>query len=91
MPRFGCNLRKILKQNGNALPLKTTLLIGVRLLQILEKIHNTGFTYNDLKPDNIMVAYNQNQESSIGIDINSVPIFLVDFGFAQKYVDEKTG
>ena len=52
-----------------------------KLIQALDLIHGSGYTYNDVKLDNIMVKHNDKQ--------NSKPKFvLVDYGMAQKYVDE---
>ena len=52
------------------------------MLEILEKIHYSGFTHNDLKLDNIMIGDQFNSISSLK------EIRLVDFGFAEKYRDE---
>ena len=32
-----------------------TLKIGIQLVKILETLHLTGYTHNDIKPDNIMI------------------------------------
>ena len=50
---------------------------------MLEKVHEIGMVYNDLKLDNIMVG-----------DLNSSPeslcqIKLIDFGLATAYIDVK--
>ena len=39
----------------------------------LETIHAAGYTYNDLKLENIMLKGNK--------------VKLIDFGFCQKYID----
>jgi serine/threonine protein kinase len=52
------------------------------MLEILEKIHYSGFTHNDLKLDNIMIGDQFNSITSLK------EIRLVDFGFAAKYTDE---
>jgi serine/threonine protein kinase len=37
-------------------------------------VHLIGRTYNDIKPENIM--------------LNGTDVILVDFGFCDKYIDE---
>ena len=43
---------------------------------ILQKIHEAGYTYNDLKLDNIMVG------DSLNDDFSLWKIRLIDYGFA---------
>ena len=31
--------------------------LGYEILRILEKVHSSGYIYNDLKPDNIIIAH----------------------------------
>jgi len=51
------------------------------LLEIIEKIHDAGFTYNDLKLDNILIGDQTFAEKKMH------EIRLVDFGFAARYYD----
>ena len=82
MPFYGSNLDFVFDKFNNRFEAKTIYQIGIQLLEIFEKIHYSGFTYNDLKLDNIMIG---DQFGSI----NSLKeIRLVDFGFAAKYRDE---
>ena len=48
------------------------------MLDIYKKVHAAGYTYNDLKLDNILVG-NKDFE-------NRHEIRLVDFGFAERFV-----
>ena len=52
------------------------------MLEIFEKMHYSGYTYNDLKLDNIMIGDQFNSIESLK------QIRLIDFGFATKYRDE---
>ena len=45
----------------------------------MEILSNNLYTYNDLKPENIMLCNSRD---------GSLKVTLVDFGFAQKYVNE---
>lgn len=53
----------------------------MRLLEIFERVHDAGFTYNDLKLDNILIG----DASQSAFSMHEIR--LVDFGFAQKYMD----
>lgn len=56
-------------------------MIGMRLLYIYERVHLAGYTYNDLKLDNILVG------SKDGDNLHEIR--LTDFGFAEKYIDRE--
>jgi serine/threonine protein kinase len=42
---------------------------------ILREVHSAGYTYNDLKPDNIMLNNSSNGQ---------VNVTLIDFGYAKQ-------
>ena len=46
------------------------------MIDAFEVVHTAGRTYNDLKPQNIMVETDDSGEPQI---------VLIDFGFAAKY------
>jgi serine/threonine protein kinase len=54
--------------------------IGVSLLKTLKVIHDAGYIFNDLKPDNILLNYQEKSLSSLN---------LVDFGFSTKYLEKE--
>ena len=82
MPFYGSNLDSVFEKYHSKFEAKTIYQIGIQMLEIFEKIHYSGFTYNDLKLDNIMIGDQFNSISSLK------EIRLVDFGFAEKYRDE---
>lgn len=49
---------------------------------MLQKVHQIGLVYNDLKLDNIMVGDSDNSPESLA------DIRLIDFGLSSKYIDE---
>ena len=69
------SLFQYLKLNGSINPC-SILKITIKLIDILEVIHQIGFTHNDIKMPNIM------------LDQHLQPI-LIDFGFAKKYTHKK--
>ena len=47
------------------------------MIDIIEKFHETGYIYNDIKPDNICIdLQNQNQ------------LRLIDFGLVTSYITD---
>ena len=53
--------------------------ILIQLVKIIEDVHNARYTYNDIKPDNIMLSTSEEGE---------IRISLIDFGFAKKYKED---
>ena len=64
--------------------------LGTQLINVLEQIHQAGYVYNDLKPDNIMIKVPENSSMS-DISFLKHEVNLIDFGFATKYLDKETG
>ena len=55
--------------------------IGIQLLDILQKLHETGILNCDLKPSNIGYGIFDN-----GKIIKEEQLFLLDFGYSIKYI-----
>ena len=73
MPKYQTNLHKALKSyHPDA---QSVFDIGADLIDSLKTVHSSGRTYNDIKPENVM--------------IHNSKIVLIDFGFADKYVDSE--
>ena len=101
MPRLGQNLEEYFERSKRHIPEASTYSLGIKILALLECVHETGFVFNDLKLDNLMVAFSDKLPSSNMRDSNgSTPesrdifrdctINLVDFGFASTYLDKNT-
>ena len=79
MPHYEMNLKQYLEKLEGERKLEKILEIAIKLISIFKYTHCAKRTFNDLKPENIMV--------DTGKSLNDDPkIFLIDFGFAEKYV-----
>jgi len=61
--------------------MKTTLMLGLQMLDRLEILHNLGYVYGDMKPDNFLV----------GLGNDSPFVFMVDFGRCKRYRNKVNG
>ena len=102
MPRLGINLEQYFEAMNNVIPELSVYSLGIKILTLLECVHQAGFVFNDLKLDNLMIGFsdklplgkNQLDEDPISETTDTFEnctINLVDFGFSSSYVDKSTG
>ena len=60
MPRFGMNISTYFQSQNKKISKKSVYDFGLRVLELLETIHAAGYTYNDLKLENILVGHGNN-------------------------------
>ena len=60
----------------NKLSLKTTLIIGVQMINRIKVLHENQLLHRDIKPSNFLFGLEK--------DINK--LYLVDFGFSKRYI-----
>ena len=60
----------------NKLSLKTTLLIGIQIINRIKVLHENQLLHRDVKPSNFLFGLEK--------DINK--LYLVDFGFSKRYI-----
>ena len=82
MEKLGKSLFHYMHQLDFKFSLETVCKLGIRLIQILEQIHNIGMTYNDLKLENILIGDADGSPNSLS------NVRLIDFGLCTKYVDK---
>ena len=84
IPQYQHNLNQYLEIVKNTLLYKEAEIFGVakQLVGIFKIVHTAHRTFNDLKPENIMINIQ---------DDGTPKVFLIDFGFAAKFLKDKTG
>ena len=60
--------------------MKTVLIVGLQILDRLEKLHNLGFIYRDVKPENFLIGSTKRPESNT--------IYMVDYGLTTPFMDK---
>ncbi|CAK7297191.1 Serine/threonine-protein kinase VRK2 [Vulpes lagopus] len=73
MERLGIDLQKILDQNGT-FKKSTVLQLGIRMLDVLEYIHENEYVHGDIKAANLLLGYR-----------NPDRVYLADYGLCYRY------
>ncbi|EDL18745.1 vaccinia related kinase 1, isoform CRA_f [Mus musculus] len=74
MDRFGSDLQKIYEANAKRFSRKTVLQLSLRILDILEYIHEHEYVHGDIKASNLLLSHK-----------NPDQVYLVDYGLAYRY------
>ena len=93
MPRYGYNLESLFHSRNSHFSRESIYSLGIQLLNMLQRVHEAGYVYNDLKLDNLLMDFgtpgHELRDSNENIFQNR-SVNLIDFGFATRYVDKKT-
>ena len=76
---LGDTLEDLLFDREEPFSEKTTLQIGIKILDIFKRIHDAGYIYNDLKLDNVLIGDAKELPS---YESTLDKIRLIDFGLA---------
>jgi len=93
MPRYGINLESLFQSRNSHFSRESIYSLGIQLLNMLQRVHEAGYVYNDLKLDNLLLDYGKNSQElkeSTGDIFKGNQVNMIDFGFATRYVDKKT-
>ena len=83
MTLYSMNLKQFIKKTSGISYIKDIFEVAYQLIGILKLVHRAKMTFNDLKPENIMIT-------PPGKDNTKLQVHLIDFGFADKYIDDKS-
>ena len=84
-------LNQFFRERDSHLPPETIYSLGIQLTSIVERIHKTGYIYNDLNLDNLLLDYDFNvdhKQSKIGDFFEKHSVNIVDVHFATSYKDD---
>lgn len=83
MDLLGPTLQRLLESRPpRGLPWETVAVIGHKCVQLLRKLHSKGYVHGDVKPENFLCAY-----SDDNIMDPSRGLFMVDLGLASRWRD----
>lgn len=82
LEKLGHSLKDLLKLNKKHFTIPCIINLGIKLIELLEKLHIKGYIHCDIKPDNIMIG-----DGERDIELKK-EIYLIDFGISSKYYDE---
>jgi len=75
MEYLGDSLEALFNKCNRVFSLKTTLMIGLQIFDLIEHLHKCNYIHRDLKPENFL----------IGINNNRYYIYMIDFGLAKPF------
>lgn len=81
--QLGDTLENVLFDREEAFSEPCTYKIGLQLLDQIQLIHESGYTYNDIKLDNVLIGY---PGSVPNCKDHLYKIKIIDFGLASRYV-----
>lgn len=75
---LGPSLEELFQRCGKKFDLKTTVIVGLQILDRLEHMHRNKFIHRDIKPENFLIGTYQNCDK----------IYAIDFGLSKKYIQK---
>lgn len=72
---LGPSLEDLFNMCEKRFTLKTTLMVGVQMLELIRYVHSKETLHRDIKPDNFLIGYRN----------NSKKVYMIDFGLSRKY------
>lgn len=75
--KLGESICTLMEKCGNTFNIRTVIILGIQLLNIIEKLHNIGIVHRDLKPDNVLIGTGKNRKQ----------FYLIDFGLSKHILN----
>lgn len=83
MELLGATLQRLLEsRQTKRLPWDTVAVIGYKCVELLRKLHSKGYVHGDVKPENFLMAHDENNR----MDPKN-GLFMVDLGLASRWRD----
>jgi serine/threonine protein kinase len=86
----GLPISKFFKDSVENLHPEDVYELAIRMIDLIEAVHNMGYIYNNLRPDNLVLEPNCKLTKEPGCFKNK-SLNLVDLGKVTPYKDFKTG
>ena len=80
MELLGDSLESLFEKQHKKLSLKTTCMLGIQMIDLIEWVHSKYILHRDIKPDNFV----------IGIGDKAHIVYVIDFGLSKKYWNANT-
>nr|XP_051710573.1 casein kinase I-like [Oryctolagus cuniculus] len=80
MDLLGPSLEDLFSFCSRKFTMKTVLMLADQMISRIEYVHTKNFIHRDIKPDNFLM----------GIGRHCNKLFVIDFGLAKKYRDNRT-
>ena len=78
MQRFGTDVQKLFEANKKRFPVNTVLNLALKIIDVLEYIHDKQYIHADIKGSNLLLGHGKGAENQV---------WLVDFGLACRYTN----
>lgn len=72
-----------LSKSIGKLSFQNALNISVQIIERIHQFHSLGLIHRDVKPDNFLFGIKDQNNKDI--------LYLIDYGFAKKFIDDNTG
>jgi serine/threonine protein kinase len=82
---LGKSLQTVSSEHKKSVPIGIVEMYAKQMVQIIWAVHDRGFVHRDIKPPNFMVGIKKSES-----DENGEKLYLIDFGMARTYIDDKT-
>lgn len=76
MELLGPSLDHLFNENQKIFDMATILKIGYDSVTLLENLHKSGFVHRDIKPNNFLIGYGNNNDR----------LYIMDFGLSKQYM-----
>ncbi|KAL0859903.1 hypothetical protein ABMA27_010233 [Loxostege sticticalis] len=64
LPRYDIDLQKVIART-KVLDLKNVLVLAIQILDVLEYLHNQGYTHSDIKSSNLMLGFDGMKQGKV--------------------------